>query len=57
VLVCSYLSVVITACELEAITAAAAAAAAAAAGFVGNPPWQVSTELYQELLRPAGEAV
>jgi hypothetical protein len=31
------------------------AAAAAAAGFVGNPPWQVSTELYQELLLPAGE--
>jgi SAM-dependent methyltransferase len=23
-------------------------------GFVGNPPWQVSPELYQELLLPAG---
>jgi hypothetical protein len=29
-------------------------APAAAAGFVGNPPWQVSPELYQELLLPAG---
>lgn len=23
-------------------------------GYVGNPPWQVSPELYQELLLPAG---
>jgi hypothetical protein len=49
---------VTAAAAAAAATAAAAVAAAAAAvvgaGFVGNPPWQVSVELYQELLLPAG---